>query len=143
MNYTEREKKIKAERKVRINYIFDVLEKNGCESVAVEYSGGGDDGQMELSHFVPKDNDKINIALDEPTIFSNSVYDAINGNTSSGDEISLYHLLQEIAEVLLEGLGVDWINGQGSSGNVFFDVKKKNVVVGYQVMEEKEEVFTE
>jgi hypothetical protein len=38
---------------------------------------------------------------------------------------------------------VDWVNGQGSCGEVYFDVKKKTVTVGYQVVEDKEAVFTE
>lgn len=122
------------ERKKRINYIFDVLEKNGCENVTIEYSGGGDDGQMVLSHIVPK-NEKINIALDEPTIYG-SIY-------GSDDNMDLYHLLEEISEYFLHVLGVDWINGIGSSGQVFFDVEKRNVTVGYQVVEEKEAVFTQ
>lgn len=122
------------ERKMRLNYIFDILEKNGFENVAIQYSGGGDDGQMELGFYSPK-NDKISVAFDEPTIFTSMYY---------GDEtLDLLHLLEEISENFLNELGVDWINGMGGNGEVFFDVKKRSVTVGYQVMEEKEMVFTE
>lgn len=130
--------KIIEERKKRTKYIFDILEKNGCKDLTIQYSGGGDDGQMELGGFTAANieaQDKINICLDEPTIFNSMYY----GN----ENLDLCHLLEEISENLLNQLGVDWVNGHGSCGEVYFDVKKKTVTVGYQVMEEKEEVFTE
>ena len=123
------------ERKKRIKYIFDILEKNDCENLTIQYSGGGDDGQMELSGFSSTNDDKVRMSLDEPTIFNSLCY--------VDENMDLYHLLEEISENLLNKLDVDWVNGQGSCGEVYFDVKKKTVTVGYQVMEEKEAVFTE
>lgn len=123
------------ERKKRIKYIFDILEKNECKNLTVQYSGGGDDGQMQLSDFSSTNDDKVRMSLDEPTIFSSMYY--------TDDNLDLCHLIEEISENLLNQLGVDWVNGQGSSGEVFFDVEKKTVTVGYQVMEEREAVFTE
>ena len=123
------------ERKKRIKYIFDILEKNDCENLTIQYSGGGDDGQMEISDFSSTNDDKVRMSLDEPTIFESMYY--------ANENMDLFHLLEEIAESLLNKLGVDWVNGNGSCGEVYFDVKKKTVTVGYQVMEEKEAVFTE
>ena len=123
------------ERKKRIKYIFDILEKNDCENLTIQYSGGGDDGQMENSDFSTTNDDKVRMSLDEPTIFESMYY--------ANENMDLFHLLEEIAESLLNKLGVDWVNGNGSCGEVYFDVKKKTVTVGYQVMEEKEAVFTE
>ena len=123
------------ERKKRIKYIFDILEKNDCENLTIQYSGGGDDGQMEIYDFSSTNDDKVRMSLDEPTIFESMYY--------SDENMDLFHLLQEIAESLLNKLGVDWVNGNGSCGDVYFDAKKKTVTVGYQVMEEKEAVFTE
>ena len=123
------------ERKNRIKYIFDILVKNNCENVTIRYSGGGDDGQMELSDFSSKNDDKFRITLKEPTIFESMYY--------ANENLTFHHLLEETSENLLNQLGVDWVNGNGSCGEVFFDVKSKNVVVGYQVMEEKEAIFTE
>jgi hypothetical protein len=123
------------ERKKRIKYIFDILEKNDCENLTIQYSGGGDDGQMELSDFSSKNDDKMRMSLDEPTIFESMYY--------ANENLDLFHLLEEIAENLLNKLDVDWVNGNGSCGEVYFDVKKKTVTVGYQVVEEKEAVFTE
>ena len=123
------------ERKKRIKYIFDILEKNGCENLTIQYSGGGDDGGMQLSDFSSTNDDKVRMSLDEPTIFNSMYY--------VDENMDFYHLLEEISENLLNKLGVDWVNGQGSCGEVFFDAKNKTVTVGYQVMEEKEAVFTE
>lgn len=123
------------ERKKRIKYIFDILEKNDCENLTIQYSGGGDDGQMELSNFSSKDDDKVRMSLDEPTIFESMYY--------ANENLDLFHLLEEIAENLLNKLDVDWVNGNGSCGEVFFDAKNKKITVGYQVVEEKEAVFTE
>jgi hypothetical protein len=116
----------------RLNYIFTILKNSGCDNISINYSGGGDDGQMELGDYVPNNN-KIRICLDEPTIF-NSMY-------HESEELDFFNLLEEISEYFLNVLGVDWVNGMGSSGQVFFDVEKRNVTVGYQVMEEKEAVF--
>ena len=123
------------ERKKRIKYIFDILEKNDCENLTIQYSVGGDDGQMEIYYFSSTNDDKVRMSLDEPTIFESMYY--------ANENMDLFHLLEEIAESLLNKLGVDWVNGNGSCGEVYFDVKKKTVTVGYQVMEEKEAVFTE
>ena len=103
--------------------------------MTIQYSGGGDDGQMEISDFSSTNDDKVRMSLDEPTIFESMYY--------ANENMDLFHLLEEIAESLLNKLGVDWVNGNGSCGEVYFDVKKKTVTVGYQVMEEKEAVFTE
>jgi hypothetical protein len=110
--------------------------------LTIQYSGGGDDGQMEISDFSSKNDDKMRMSLDEPTIFE-SMYYANETMYYANENMDLFHLLEEIAENLLNKLDVDWVNGNGSCGEVFFDVKKKNITVGYQVMEEKEAVFTE
>jgi hypothetical protein len=129
-------KDYKAMRKERVNYIFHILNENDCEGLSIQYSGGGDDGQIELGHISGKDETKVRIALDEPTIFNSMYYE-------SEESSDLFHIIEEVSEHFINELGIDWVNGLGSSGEVFFDVKKKDVTVSYQVMEEKEAVFTQ
>ena len=72
------------ERKKRIKYIFDILEKNDCENLTIQYSGGGDDGQMEISDFSSTNDDKVRMSLDEPTIFESMYY--------ANENMDLFHL---------------------------------------------------
>jgi hypothetical protein len=113
---------IGTERNKEINsfliYIFDVLAKNNCSFFEMGFSGGGDDGQMQVD-----DHDCAGLNLTEPTIFQD--YD--------GEHFSLEELIEQVCHVILHDLDVDYCNGNGNNGSVYFDVKNKEVKTHYLV----------
>jgi len=113
---------IGAERKKEIKsfliYIFDVLAKNKCSFFSMRFSGEGDDGQMMVD-----DHDCAGLVLTEPTIFQDH----------DGDYSSLEELIEQVCHVILEDLDVDYCNGNGNNGSVYFDVKNKEVKTHYLV----------
>ena len=113
---------IGAERKKEMNsfliYIFDVLAKNKCSFFEMGFSGGGDDGQMQVD-----DHDCAGLDFHEPTIFQD--YD--------GDYFSLVELIEQVCHVILQDLDVDYCNGNGNNGSLYFNVKNKEVKTHYLV----------
>ena len=113
---------IGAERKKEMNsfliYIFDVLAKNKCSFFEMGFSGGGDDGQM-----IVDDHDCAGLDMTEPTIFQDH----------DGDYFSLEELIEQVCHVILQDLDVDYCNGCGNNGSVYFDVKNKEVKTHYLV----------
>jgi hypothetical protein len=114
------------ERKKETNsfliYIFDVLAKNKCSFFEMGFSGGGDDGQMQVD-----DHDCAGLDLTEPTIF-------IDPYQVDGDNhFSLEELIEQVCHVILIDLDVDYCNGNGNNGSVYFDVKNREVKTHYLV----------
>ena len=128
----------KEDRKVRLKYIFDVLDKNKCSEFCLSFSGGGDDGTMDVNGWETTAEDKetqnkiIRQCLDEPVIFEDFTQDQ-----------SFYNLLEDAGERFLHDLDVDWVNGMGNSGGIIFDVKNRKVRVTYQIIEDAETEFDE
>lgn len=127
--------KLEKNIKNKINYIFDVLDKNKIKNVCVDFSGGGDDGNMEIaSHDGDlKDED---IFWTEPTIFGGERYN-YSSNKMENSFYELQELILEVSEILLDYKGIDYANGNGNDGSICFDVKKKEINMFYQVTKEE------
>jgi hypothetical protein len=126
--------KLDEETKSRVKYIFDTLDKNGCTKLSLWFDGSGDDGRMEYSDYkCEKDKEKlVDAALDEPTIFDDHNRDN-----------SLLELIYQTSENLLGYMDIDYVNGNGNRGMIYFDIKKRNIRVTYEIVEEAEEVLDE
>ena len=61
--------------------------------------------------------------MTEPTIFQDH----------DGDYFSLEELIEQVCHVILQDLDVDYCNGCGNNGSVYFDVKNKEVKTHYLV----------
>lgn len=127
--------KLEKDIKNKINYIFDVLDKNKIKNVCVDFSGGGDDGNMEIaSHDGDlKDEDIFWI---EPTIFGGERYN-YSSNKMEKSFYELQELILTVSEILLDYKGIDYANGNGNDGSICFDVKKKEINMFYQVTKEE------
>ena len=127
--------KLEKDIKNKINYIFDVLDKNKIKNVCVDFSGGGDDGNMEIaSHDGDlKDED---IFWTEPTIFGGERYN-YSSNKMEKSFYELQELILEVSEILLDYKGVYYANVNGNDGSICFDVKKKEINMFYQVTKEE------
>jgi hypothetical protein len=119
--------KINKEYKEKVNYLFDILSKNGIDEVQVSFYGSGDDGNMELSETYP---DKKEFSWDEPTIFS---IGKIN--------YTLYDLVINISDYILEMKCIDYANGDGNRGSIYYNIKERKVDMEYLVTHDEEYSF--
>lgn len=123
--------KIEKELKSKINYLFDILGKNNVDKMTISFYGSGDDGNMEVCSVISSKNthDRTDvdcvINLDEPTI-----YDA-----------TLWELICDITDSILDKKGIDYANGQGNSGCVVYTVEGKQVDMEYLVTKDAEYSF--
>lgn len=105
--------KLKKDIKDKINYIFDVLKKNDIKVLDVSFSGSGDEGNMKIDGHDGPDH----VCFNEPTIFQND----------------LEELICDVAEHILDKRGIDYVNGFGNEGTVYFEVEKKQISMNYLV----------
>ena len=126
--------KLNKEIKQKVNYIFDILEKNKVNVLVVRFFGSGDDGNMEIDSY-----DGPEIDLDEPTIFVESVYK--NGRYEP-DNVGLEHVIFIFSEYMLDEKGIDYANGNGNDGTITFTVSNRNVSMSYLVTHDEEYEFT-
>lgn len=123
--------KIDKDLKDKLNYLFDIFDKNNLLEVNVNFYGSGDDGNMELGHALLRSEDKKiryadDLNWDEPTIFNDS----------------LHELLLDVSDFLLDKKCIDYRNGNGNQGNITYTVKDKNVFMSYLVTEDAEYEFS-
>lgn len=94
--------------------ILKRLQDSGTKSIRIEFSGSGDDGDIDDIEFF--DDDYNNVLLNSHTI------DAISNE------------LRELAWVLIsekvDRVG-DWINNEGGFGHIIIDVEKKTYNLNY------------
>lgn len=124
--------KLQKEIKNKINYLFDILDKNGVVSMVVNFYGSGDDGNMEISDIIDKNKNQKEIDLDEPTIYDNGY---------KGGHITLWELICEVNDSILDEKEVDYCNNSGNNGCVVFTVEGKKVHMEYQVISDVEYDF--
>ena len=133
--------KLAKELKERINYLFDIFNKNNIQSVEVTFYGSGDDGDMELGDVILNDpegkvvyaeHDYMN--WDEPTIFKFE-------HRVANEHISLYELLTSVSDFLLDQKGIDYCNGSGNNGRITYTIKDKQVHMDYVVKRDAEYSF--
>lgn len=123
--------KIEKELKSKINYLFDILGKNNVDKITISFYGSGDDGNMEVGSVISNKNthDRTDvdcvINLDEPTIY----------------DVTLWELICDITDRVLDKKGVDYANGQGNSGCVVYTVEGKQVDMEYLVTKDAEYSF--
>lgn len=127
--------KLEKDIKNKINYIFDVLDKNIIKNVCVDFSGGGDDGTMEIASHDGDVKDE-DIFWTEPTIFEDQKYNYA-ARKMEKSFFELQELILYVCEILLDYKGVDYMNGNGNDGSICFDVKKKEINMFYQVTKEE------
>ena len=118
--------KLKKEIKDKINYLFDVLDKNGIGTMTVSFYGSGDDGNMEVSELLDKENVWKNLNTDEPTIY----------------DCDLWELICFVSDHILDQKGIDYANGQGNNGCISYSVNDKTIDIGYQVITDAEYKFS-
>jgi hypothetical protein len=118
--------KLKKEYKDKINYLFDVLKKNDIKVLDVNFSGSGDEGNMEINGHDGPDN----VNFDEPTIFQDDIWS--NGSYKK-DYVPLEELIYNVADYVLNERGVDYANGNGNDGTVYFEVEKRQISMTYLV----------
>ena len=119
--------KINKEYKEKVNYLFDILSKNGIDEVQVSFYGSGDDGNMELSETHP---DKKEFSWDEPTIF-----------WRWESNYTLYDLIANISDYFLDSKCIDYANGDGNRGSIYYNIKERKVDMEYLVTHEEEYSF--
>jgi hypothetical protein len=116
--------KLHKEYKDKINYIFDVLKKNDIKVLDVRFSGSGDEGNIEIDgHDGPN-----HVDFDEPTIFQDK-----EGFYKKEDYFPLEELIYSVCDYVLNERGVDYANGNGNDGAVYFEVEKRQISMTYLV----------
>lgn len=130
--------KLNKEVKQKINYLFDVFEKNGVETVQINFYGSGDDGNMELGEVVYKKPVKGEINWDEPTIFETGCDPCL----VDYQNFDLYKLTIHVSDWMLSEKDIDYCNGQGNSGCIFYNVDEKSVKMEYVVTNDAEYEFS-
>jgi hypothetical protein len=137
--------KLEKELKSRLNYLFDIFERNNILEVQINFYGSGDDGNMEVGHALlnpppgPPSEFKFadDVIWDEPTIFNDPRYPP-----SENVLINLGDLVREVSNDLLDKKGIDYVNGNGNEGSITYTVKGKDVSMAYLVTEDAEYNFS-
>lgn len=103
--------------------LFDALVGLGVTAVAVEFDGGGDEGQIEAITFY-RNEDK----LPEPDVQVEFRKLAPAGETEAVD-LSLADAVETVTYDLLEQAHMGWENGEGGYGDFRFEVGPRTVAL--------------
>jgi len=131
--------------KVVKDYLYNLMKENKIESVNINFSGGGDDGDIECPEFFPQN---INDVGEDEILIPEYVIDAlVKENIYCGpigeraieplDELtSLRGFFSTIIKHwVYNELPIDWVNGDGGRGSCNFCIKNNKInieVNGYE-----------
>jgi hypothetical protein len=105
-------------------YIFKKLNAEQVKSVSVSFSGGGDDGTLEISDWDTIDKTHVYDPMDEITPFVTY--------TGSNTKLTIYELISNISEEVLCLYDVDYCNNNGNEGYIFFDIENGKIETQYR-----------
>jgi len=105
-------------------YIFKRLNADKIKSVSVSFSGGGDDGTLEISDWDVVDKTHVYDPMDYITPFS--------WHSASDTKLTIDELISNISEEILNFYGVDYCNNEGNEGYIFFDIENGKIETQYR-----------
>lgn len=119
--------------------LFDILAREGVESVVVTFSGGGDDGSLESSDLP----DKIKkIVVEGSKTSQGTVWHAGGGRTHKWKEnCTVEEIIQSLCYEAIESRHGGWENGDGAHGDFNFDVGKRKVHLDFNQQYTESELY--
>lgn len=95
----------------------------GAKEVVVEFTGGGDDGQVDSTYYIDVNGDAQNIPQDM-IAWTKMTYGTQEKIT---EKITLIDVLEDVCYRALDGTGLDWYNNEGGQGNLRIDLRESPV----------------
>jgi len=131
----KREEFIKKSKEI----VFDLLEENGIGQITYTFEGQGDDGNFYMDEIIHVDEtllpneESCKLFLEEP-------FPQYGLNENRYDKTfipTVDDALNDLCNEILYLKNIDYCNGEGNSGNLVFDVKKREISITYYVSEQK------
>lgn len=98
----------------RKGVLYDFLKEHNFTKVVIEFSGSGDDGDIESIYFMTKAEDG-----------SSQVVDYDEKNPLLLEETDIYDVLKEFGYLILNMSGYDWVNNEGGYGTIAVEVEER------------------
>ena len=89
----------------------------GAKIVRVEFQGGGDDGQIEDTIILDKNDNYIDVPNDMIAWTTQTYGD----QQSEQKPTKLIEVLEDLCQRALDNTGLDWYNNDGGQGNLTID----------------------
>ncbi len=101
---------------LKLRILFDELKYLGAKSVTVDYSGGGDSGDV---------GDTV---CNEIDLSDNSLqFNSVNSLVNSGNSVSIMNALREVTFDMMSRHHSGFENNEGGGGSVVFDIENGTV----------------
>jgi len=130
-----------ADKTSKCIYLFEFLKKKGVRYLEVSFDGSGDDGQMSWGTIGYKDKISPEYASNE--IWEKKTIFCYGGGSSGGcDEGNMTVgelVINDISEYVVNFYDIDYMNNEGNSGNIVFNVETGEISTSYRVYETKTE----
>jgi len=107
--------------------IFDALASAGIQTVAVEFDGYADSGQIEST--TARDATSVERELPNAAVAFHEV--AFEGPTTTTQSIRLDEAITMLVFALLEQVHAGWENNDGAYGEFIFDVATRSITLDY------------
>jgi hypothetical protein len=119
--------------------LFDILGREGVESLTVSFEGSGDDGQIDS---IELDNKILKIKIEGAKVSTGRTYCAAGGSQTSwkvGCTVGevIHSICYEALELLYQG----WEINDGSFGDFIFDVKGRTLTLEFNQRYVESELF--
>lgn len=108
--------------------LFDILADKGVETVNVNFSGSGDDGQVEGSD-LPEEIKKV--VVEGTKISTGKIWTAGKVVETFKENPTVGEIVDSLCYTALENLYGGWENDDGAFGDFVFDVKGRKVLFNF------------
>lgn len=123
--------------KVVKDYLRDLFVQNKIESACIDFSGDGDDGQINGIGLMP---DSIKYVGDDAIVVPSEVISAMNDldidmSYCSSGLVKLEDVIIHMVSYWIYELPVDWVNGDGGEGCCVLELKNNKLDIKIKAFE--------
>ena len=122
--------------KIVKNYLRDLFVQNKIESARIDFSGQGDDGQINYINLMP---DSIGYVGDDMIIVPSEVISAMN---DIDIDMSYFNGIVKLEDAIIHMVSywiyeipVDWVNGNGGEGCCVLELKDNKLNINVKAFE--------
>lgn len=123
--------------KVVKDYLRDLFVQNKIESARIDFSGQGDDGQINSIELMP---DSINYVGDDVIVVPSEVISAmtdldIDMSYCSNRLVKLEDVIVGLVSYWIYEMPIDWVNGDGGEGCCVLELKDNKLNIKIKAFE--------